>query len=40
MWIAVVTKQDINAALVIELLNEMVEILQSYFGKLSDEKNV
>ncbi|OQV18772.1 AP-2 complex subunit mu [Hypsibius exemplaris] len=37
IWIAVVTKQNVNAAMVFELLTKTVEILQSYFGKLNEE---
>ncbi|XP_055330014.1 AP-2 complex subunit mu [Paramacrobiotus metropolitanus] len=37
IWIAVVTKQNVNAAMVFELLNKTVEIMQSYFGKLNEE---
>jgi AP-2 complex subunit mu-1 len=37
IWIAVVTKQNVNAGMVFELLNKTVEIMQSYFGKLNEE---
>ncbi|GAV00540.1 hypothetical protein RvY_11372 [Ramazzottius varieornatus] len=37
IWIAVVTKQNVNAGMVFELLTKTVEIMQSYFGKLNEE---
>ena len=32
-----VTKQNINAAMVFEFLNKACEVMQSYFGKISEE---
>ena len=37
IWLAVVTKSNINAAMCFEFLNKAVEVMQSYFGKLSEE---
>jgi len=37
VWMAAVTKQNVNAAMVFEFLNRMVEIMASYFGKVTDE---
>lgn len=37
VWVAVVTKQNINAAMVFELLMKVVNLMQSYFGKISEE---
>jgi AP-2 complex subunit mu-1 len=37
IWLAVVTKQNINAAMVFEFLNKACEVMQSYFGKISEE---
>jgi len=37
IWLAVVTKQNINAAMCFEFLNKAVEVMQSYFGKVSEE---
>jgi AP-2 complex subunit mu-1 len=37
IWIAVVSKQNINAAMCFEFLNKTVEVMQSYFGKISEE---
>ncbi|RNA09577.1 AP-2 complex subunit mu, partial [Brachionus plicatilis] len=37
IWIAVVTKENINAAMCFEFLNKAVEVMQSYFGKISEE---
>jgi AP-2 complex subunit mu-1 len=37
IWLAVVTKQNINAAMCFEFLNKAVEVMQSYFGKISEE---
>lgn len=37
IWLAVVTKQNINAAMCFEFLNKSVEVMQSYFGKVSEE---
>lgn len=32
-----VTKENINAAMCFEFLNKAVEVMQSYFGKISEE---
>ena len=32
-----VTKQNVNAALVFEFLIKMIEVMQSYFGKINEE---
>lgn len=37
IWLAVVTKQNVNAAMVFEFLLKVVNLMQSYFGKLSEE---
>lgn len=37
LWLAAVTKQNVNAACVFEFLHKTVAILESYFGKLSEE---
>jgi AP-2 complex subunit mu-1 len=37
VWLAVVTKQNVNAAMVFEFLLKFVNLMQSYFGKLTDE---
>lgn len=37
IWLAAVTKQNVNAAMVFEFLLKMVEVMQSYFGKISEE---
>ena len=37
MWICAVTKDNINAATVFEFLNRIVNVMQSYFTKISEE---
>ncbi|CAF1385196.1 unnamed protein product, partial [Didymodactylos carnosus] len=37
IWMCAVTKQNINASMVFEYLNKMIDIMQSYFGKISEE---
>lgn len=37
IWIAAVTRQNVNAALVFELLNKTVDVMQAYFGKITEE---
>ena len=37
MWLAAVTKQNVNASMVFEFLLKVVEIFQNYFGKISEE---
>ena len=32
-----VTKQNVNAVLVFEFLTKMIEVMQSYFGKINEE---
>ena len=37
VWIAAVTRQNVNAAMVFEFLFKVVDVMQSYFGKLTEE---
>ena len=37
VWITAVTRQNVNAAMVFEFLFKVVEVMQSYFGKLTEE---
>ena len=37
LWIAAVTKQNVNAALVFEFLTKFAGILEAYFGVLLEE---
>ena len=37
IWLCAVSRQNINAAMVFEFLNKMIEVMQSYFGKLTEE---
>jgi AP-2 complex subunit mu-1 len=37
IWLAAVTKQNANAAMVFEFLTKFLSIMQSYFGKLTEE---
>ena len=37
VWIAAVSKQNLNAALVFEFLFKTVEVMTNYFGKVSEE---
>ena len=37
MWIVAATRANVNAALVFEFLHKMVQVLESYFGKISEE---
>ena len=37
IWVAAVTKQNVNAAMVFEFLCKMCTVMQSYFGKISEE---
>ncbi|EEC15336.1 clathrin-adaptor protein, putative, partial [Ixodes scapularis] len=37
IWLAAVTRQNVNAAMVFEFLLKMCEVMQSYFGKISEE---
>eukprot|EP00794_Sanderia_malayensis_P015091 gene15091-16647_t len=37
IWIACVTKQNLNAPMVFEFLNKTTEIMSSYFGKITED---
>uniref|UniRef100_A0A0K0EV70 AP-50 (inferred by orthology to a D. melanogaster protein) n=2 Tax=Strongyloides TaxID=6247 RepID=A0A0K0EV70_STRVS len=37
VWICVVARQNVNAAMVFEFLNRFADTMQSYFGKLNEE---
>lgn len=37
VWLAAASKQNLNAAMVFEFLIKMVNIMQSYFGKISED---
>ena len=37
VWIAAVSKQNVNAALVFEFLFKTAEVMTNYFGKISEE---
>ncbi|CAL4176959.1 unnamed protein product, partial [Meganyctiphanes norvegica] len=37
IWVAAVTKQNVNASQVFEFLLKMLEVMSSYFGKISEE---
>lgn len=37
IWIAAVTKQNVNASMVFEFLWKICEVMQNYFGKISEE---
>lgn len=37
VWIAAVSKQNVNAALVFEFLFKTVEVMVNYFGKVTEE---
>lgn len=37
IWIVAATRQNVNAALVFEFLTKTVEILESYFGRVTEE---
>jgi len=37
IWICAVTRQNINAALVFEFMYKMIDVMQAYFGKLSED---
>ena len=37
IWIAAVTKQNLNAGMVFEFLNKTSEIMSSYFGKITED---
>uniref|UniRef100_A0A0L8GM78 MHD domain-containing protein n=1 Tax=Octopus bimaculoides TaxID=37653 RepID=A0A0L8GM78_OCTBM len=37
IWLAAVSKQNVNAAMVFEFLLKMCDVMQSYFGKISED---
>jgi len=37
IWLCAVTKQNVNAVMVFEFLTKMIEVMQSYFGKINEE---
>ena len=37
VWLAAVSKQNVNAAMVFEFLVKMCNVMQAYFGKISEE---
>lgn len=37
IWLAAVTKQNVNAAMVFEFLLKIIEVMHAYFGKVSEE---
>ena len=37
IWVAAVTKQNLNAAMVFEFLNKTTDIMSSYFGKITED---
>ncbi|XP_038540501.1 AP-2 complex subunit mu-like isoform X1 [Canis lupus familiaris] len=37
IWLAAVTKQNVNAAMVFEFLYKMYDVMAAYFGKISEE---
>jgi AP-2 complex subunit mu-1 len=37
MWVVACTQQNVNAALVFELLHKIIELFSSYFGDLTEE---
>ncbi|TRY53958.1 hypothetical protein DNTS_029801, partial [Danionella cerebrum] len=37
IWLAAVTKQNVNAAMVFEFLYKMCDVMSAYFGKISEE---
>ncbi|KAG7263737.1 hypothetical protein CRUP_016234 [Coryphaenoides rupestris] len=37
VWLAAVTKQNVNAAMVFEFLYKMCDVMAAYFGKISEE---
>lgn len=37
MWIVAATKQNVNAALVFEFLNQLISVLESYFNHITEE---
>ncbi len=37
VWIVAATRQNVNAALVFEFLTKMINVLESYFGSITEE---
>lgn len=37
IWIVAATRQNVNAALVFEFLTKTVEVLESYFGRVTED---
>ncbi|MBO8695536.1 hypothetical protein INO35_14270, partial [Staphylococcus aureus] len=37
IWLAAVTKQNVNGAMVFEFLIRFTQVMQSYFGKINEE---
>lgn len=37
IWLAAVTKQNVNATMVFEFLYKMCDVMSAYFGKISEE---
>lgn len=37
IWVACVTKQNVNAAMVFEFLHKMTDVMAAYFGKITEE---
>ena len=37
IWIVAVARNNVNAALVFEMLNKATDVMSSYFGRLSEE---
>lgn len=37
VWIVAATRQNVNAALVFEFLAKMINVLESYFGSITEE---
>ncbi|RZF42461.1 hypothetical protein LSTR_LSTR013225 [Laodelphax striatellus] len=37
IWLAAATKQNVNAAMVFEFLLKVIDVMQSYFGKISED---
>ncbi|XP_052284797.1 AP-2 complex subunit mu isoform X1 [Dreissena polymorpha] len=37
IWLAAVTKQNVNAAMVFEFLHKMTDVMAAYFGKVTEE---
>lgn len=37
IWVAAVTKQNVNAPMVFEFLAKLMEVMTSYFGKVTED---